>query len=673
MPASAQNILDAAASKIQTVVDGLVAWWRGDENTVVNNGSVNLPTLAALVKSVQDKTGAVDSVQTIIAAAMAAAQTAQSAASAALASGHVYADTASGMAATASGNGFFVAPSSRAGGLIDVYLNASGTPQLIGTIAALNTVVVPVPAEAAGLPLQFVDANGRTAGGITADGSWAPRKLVLPAGSVSRAALAADAQAGFVPDGVSQFLGLTPEESSTLWAIVDQIGRMAVWVDASGGISLPKAILGAAARLADRVDLSLKDRVFGDALAGLFSSLAPETGYSLAIVDQNGRLVLGIPQNGTIAARVSRALVVQTDAGYRANANYVVRTTLDAQGNRQLISFRLSDGQGTALTTNGDNYEPELTADDAVLFHHAEGGSVTDLWVPAAGGAINPVRYTSIDAWGDSLTAGYGATGNGGPYPYRLGLLVGKSIGNYGIGGQTSTQIAARQGGAPALVTVSGGAIPASGGVSVTLTVDVLYHTTGQTLDGTIAGVHGTLSRDPSSGNYTFTRSTSGSSVAVAQNTPFIPDLGVGSRNSLQLLWLGRNNLTGTQQIQTDVAACVGYLTTYVKSYVVMGVLNSAREIPNTTNYQYIVAVNQTLSNTYGPRFVDIRVPPTAAEMAALNYTPTADDQTDINNDAIPRGMRFNQDPSDVHLNDIGYQLVANRLFKLLTDRGYLL
>ncbi|WP_196259686.1 SGNH/GDSL hydrolase family protein [Pelagibacterium limicola] len=69
----------------------------------------------------------------------------------------------------------------------------------------------------------------------------------------------------------------------------------------------------------------------------------------------------------------------------------------------------------------------------------------------------------SVVAWGDSLTRGAGVSGDAFRYPVRLSaMLGGRTVVNRGIGGQTSTQIAARQGGVPILVTLDGDAIPAS-------------------------------------------------------------------------------------------------------------------------------------------------------------------------------------------------------------------
>jgi lysophospholipase L1-like esterase len=53
---------------------------------------------------------------------------------------------------------------------------------------------------------------------------------------------------------------------------------------------------------------------------------------------------------------------------------------------------------------------------------------------------IAPDSFTQIDAWGDSLTYGQGST-DGQTYPYDLQKLSNIKVYNYGISGQTSTQV----------------------------------------------------------------------------------------------------------------------------------------------------------------------------------------------------------------------------------------
>lgn len=70
-----------------------------------------------------------------------------------------------------------------------------------------------------------------------------------------------------------------------------------------------------------------------------------------------------------------------------------------------------------------------------------------------------------IAAWGDSLTAGAGASSAAYRYPAAAAALFvpHRRVFAHGVGGQTSTQIAARQGGVPILLTLEGDEIPALG------------------------------------------------------------------------------------------------------------------------------------------------------------------------------------------------------------------
>ncbi|WP_244919791.1 SGNH/GDSL hydrolase family protein [Rhizobium grahamii] len=67
-------------------------------------------------------------------------------------------------------------------------------------------------------------------------------------------------------------------------------------------------------------------------------------------------------------------------------------------------------------------------------------------------------RPRSIVAFGDSLTAGAGASSSDHSYPALAASLFNppRTVLNRGIGGQASTQIAVRQGGLPLQLAVQG-------------------------------------------------------------------------------------------------------------------------------------------------------------------------------------------------------------------------
>lgn len=65
---------------------------------------------------------------------------------------------------------------------------------------------------------------------------------------------------------------------------------------------------------------------------------------------------------------------------------------------------------------------------------------IGEVFKSSSSGSPNIGASNTITCWGDSLTAGTGAT-SGLTFPYQLGLLTGLSVDNQGVGGENSTQI----------------------------------------------------------------------------------------------------------------------------------------------------------------------------------------------------------------------------------------
>ena len=53
--------------------------------------------------------------------------------------------------------------------------------------------------------------------------------------------------------------------------------------------------------------------------------------------------------------------------------------------------------------------------------------------------------------------------------------------------------------------------------------------------------------------------------------------------------------------------------------------------------------------------------------MSAIMYTPTTQDNIDIANGVFPTGMHYD----NVHLNGYGYNIIANRVAKLINQYGW--
>lgn len=270
---------------------------------------------------------------------------------------------------------------------------------------------------------------------------------------------------------------------------------------------------------------------------------------------------------------------------------------------------------------------------------------------------------------GDSLTQGAGST-NGFTMPYQAGLLLPKRvISNFGIGGQTWQQIAARQGATPSFLTLTGNAFNGAAAVSVTnLSVQLLStgaDTTTRSMSGVLAGIPCILTRTApgSVETYAITPLFS-TTLAVPAGTPFYPDDwgGLNSGPFINVFWWGRNNVPTFTGLNAAYDAAIASLPT-PRRFIIIGVLNSTAEPIGSGNYNAIAAQNASIQAAYSDNFIP-STPPTTVEMASINYTPTAQDLTDIANGYFPTAMHANGD--QVHLNNIGYSIIALRVAQLI-------
>lgn len=268
---------------------------------------------------------------------------------------------------------------------------------------------------------------------------------------------------------------------------------------------------------------------------------------------------------------------------------------------------------------------------------------------PSAGNAGKPGKGivqgpNAIVCWGDSMTEGDDGVTDIGSYPTILQTAIGPRVVNLGISGQTSTQIGVRQGGVASYVTVQGGTIPANGGVPVSFATGyepVTLPT--RTLQGSIAGVEGTitLSSTLPAGTFTFTAAPGSHTPASITGTQrFIPD--TPYLTYLPIFWEGRNNLfptaagpSGPGQVQSDIAAQVAALPPGL-NYLVLPVLNQnyVGERKGTTNYNAIISLNNALAATYGTHFLDVR------SLVVNAYNPASPvDVTDHSYDMPPTSL----------------------------------
>jgi lysophospholipase L1-like esterase len=270
--------------------------------------------------------------------------------------------------------------------------------------------------------------------------------------------------------------------------------------------------------------------------------------------------------------------------------------------------------------------------------------------------SATPAADAAIAAWGDSLTLGFGMA-RGDDYPSIAAKLLGRPVENHGIGGQTSTQIAARMGALPVAASIDGGVIPASGPVFLTLGIDIVLDTAfgAAEVDGTLCGVHGTLAHRLLVRR--FTRSEAGAATPCPAGSAFLPDVGATTHDGTVWLWLGRNGADPGRSIEADVAAAVAALGH--DRYLVAPVLTAGTDSDATL--AAIATINANLQAAYGPRYVDAL----AALLAAGDGSP--EDTADITRGVVPRSLRWDF----VHLTRRGNEIVAAAFADATRALGY--
>ncbi|WP_229217131.1 SGNH/GDSL hydrolase family protein [Dyadobacter luteus] len=272
---------------------------------------------------------------------------------------------------------------------------------------------------------------------------------------------------------------------------------------------------------------------------------------------------------------------------------------------------------------------------------------------------------------GDSLTIGAGGIR---PYGNIVGLAFpDRPIVSDGIVGQVASSIAVRQGGRSLIISIEGNKLNGIQPVTITKLNDKFLSTISNNHEysrtGKINGVSCTIRRF-SGDRYTITPATV-SVIDVPEDSEFLLDDGPRVRSATQILWYGRNNIG--RGVESDIMPALEDSVAYINSparYIILGILQGTNDNQGTSNYNLISGINTRLAEKYGKNFV-VMTPPTDEEMAAIEYTPSAADRQDLERMNFPRGMRSDINNDDIHMNDKGYQIVANRVIAKIKELKY--
>ncbi|AIY01221.1 hypothetical protein ART_1622 [Arthrobacter sp. PAMC 25486] len=327
-----------------------------------------------------------------------------------------------------------------------------------------------------------------------------------------------------------------------------------------------------------------------------------------------------------------------TDAAWR-----YTEMRLDNEGNvpdavLQRWASRMGAATGSGLAT-GDRY---ITSD----------------------GSLSPVfpDVKNITIWGSSSAERIGAALS------SALASTGATFHNEGKGAETSQHISARLGSVPALLTVAGGSIPASGPVTVTAS-NMGNSAEMKPFVGALNGVKGQLTS--TSTVFTFTRSTPGETTSVVAGTAFIPTIGTASRQHVTFLWMGKNNLSGSGSAplvieQTNKA--FDYLSPMVKRVLVLGHFVDTAQSSGSTQWTNVRTVNAALAARYGDLFLDVDAYLSSPQLwTDTGITPTSNDLVQQGNGIKPDSISHDSG----HLNAAGYTAVSALIRKKLSALGW--
>lgn len=323
----------------------------------------------------------------------------------------------------------------------------------------------------------------------------------------------------------------------------------------------------------------------------------------------------------------------------------------------------------TMLSPTGPVFNPWRRIDTSLI--GTGGGS---------GGSIEPLPTADWVHWGDSLTDDEALGADA--WVTKLAALTGKIHDNEGWYGQQAAQIAARQGGNPALMTIPSGTIPSSGtqvGVlaanpHVSMPVGAQQPT--RQVPGKLAGRTGYLVDGGATAQDGFFMPTDGAGASIATGVhQFIPTgIADSGRRRVMTVCVGENDIWATGPSPQHVAYMArqmnDYQNTNVKRVLVLSIPRRSGSGTGTVAGDKVTAINDALKAELPSAFVDLAgymMSDQAAVDAGITYS--ADDLTDIAEGVTPRVFRL---PSDsVHFNALGCSIISPFVYAAARDRGW--
>jgi hypothetical protein len=244
--------------------------------------------------------------------------------------------------------------------------------------------------------------------------------------------------------------------------------------------------------------------------------------------------------------------------------------------------------------------------------------------------------------------------------PTILSQVTDLDAANQGVSAQSSSQVAARQGGRPAKFVIVGGHVPTEGAVKVApLSISPVQEHWAE-IDGAFGGIAGKLVRLDDK-THEFRRSEPGEPLACVEPVEFRSASEFMHESKIAIFWTGRGNYLEQDLIVADTQACVDRLGH--DRFLIIGALNA--KLPGHVEHDSVVELNAKLEAQFGRHFIDIRKFLIEHEQRRfLAREKRAGEVFELHN--LAKRLRADL----IHLNDLGNQLLSLVLASRLESMG---
>lgn len=399
---------------------------------------------------------------------------------------------------------------------------------------------------------------------------------------------------------------------------------------------------------------------------------------TIDVVDTNAPVITGVSNCSIMETNRFKALggVSATDDvdGNVSNTLTCTDYNINTIGT-QIITITATDNSGNVASVDFTltiNEQPVVIVEAPVQAAQSPTRDIFD--APLDGIAHN------ITCWGDSLTAGTGASKSvtinnlvGPTMPSTLASLTGRKVNNMGVYGEDSRTIVCRQGGLP--MYINNLTIPAKGSVKFDQIMckenDQMNEVYPCRFDWNgqqdcfnpciISGIAGTLTYDPNIAHpYTFTRATDGSELIINSDTQIITQASIDFKDDILILQIGNNGgwNWNTETLIAQYDAIIAQ--SQCKYYIIVGDTdNSAAER---------VGWEGALQWAFGKHFINMREYLSQNGLNECGLTPTKQDLELMATGAVPYSLKA---PDESHLTSYGYWVEGNVIYKKGVELGY--